>query len=701
MNIVLPADARADALVQAANEHQRHGRLAEAETLIRQALARKPNHADALHSLGLIAHQCGDFENAVDLIRRALAGHQNYHQAENNLGNALLALGRIDEAIAAYERAVAIKPDYAQALFNLGIVHERKHDDPGAKIYFNRCIAANSRHADAHYRLGLLRQREGDRTGAQIAYSVAVEINPGHVEARRNLATLLTTVGRLSEAADHYQMALEATPNDARLHHLLGVALRKDGRLKEAIAAFEKCLELAPTNADYIAALASTYQSLGDIDRASELYLKAIEIDPDLESAVRSYLFLILNQPGLTSDELFEKHRRLRSRHDKPEVRGKEFADRNRDPHRRLKVGYLSSDFRTHVVSLNLLPLMAEHAHDGFEVFLYAEVPFGDQITDMFRGYADHYVPTAGKSDAEVAQMIETDEIDILVVVAGRFDENRPLVASYRPAPVQVSFHDCATSGLEAMDYWLTDGFLHPPDTEERFTEELYRLPVFYQYPLFNELPDVVSQPCLDNGYVTFGSFNKPEKINDEVVELWAEILGAVPNSRLLLKYFNYYSDGGLAGAWQAKFERLGVGPERLILRATAESRNAHLRMVSGIDIALDPFPFNGATTTYEALSMGVPVVTLIGRHFVDRVGASLVTHAGYSQFAAPTKVDYVEIARHLAADGAALQELRSGMRDRLSSSPICDGRTYSRNVEAAYRDMWVRWCEGQGPTLT
>jgi len=296
-------------------------------------------------------------------------------------------------------------------------------------------------------------------------------------------------------------------------------------------------------------------------------------------------------------------------------------------------------------------------------------------------------------SDEAVARKIEIDEIDILVCLAGRFNLNRPLVTTYRAAPLQISYHDCATSGLDEMDYWLTDELLHPSNTEEQFTEELHRLPVFYQYQPPEDFPDPGAPPSIDNGFVTFGCFNKPERITDQVIALWSDILAAVPDSRLYLKNRNYFSDRELKSAWQEKFIHFGILPDRLILGTGDDSRTDHLSLYRQIDIALDPFPFNGATTTFEALAMGVPVVALEGRHFVDRVGGTLLTQIGLPDLLATNFGHYLKIARNLAHDEYMLRHMRRELRQKLIDSPLCDNSAYALSVENAYRELWKKWC--------
>ena len=244
------------------------------------------------------------------------------------------------------------------------------------------------------------------------------------------------------------------------------------------------------------------------------------------------------------------------------------------------------------------------------------------------------------------------------------------------------------------MDYWLTDSLLHPEDTTEKFTEELYRLPVFYQFPVKENLPQVNDPPSARNGYVTFASFNKPEKINEQVIALWARVLTAIPHSRLLLKYFNLYSEPALRDRWVEKFAEHGIEADRLILKASADAAKSHLALVGEADIALDPFPFNGATTTYESLIMGVPVITLRGKHFVDRVAGSILTHCGHSELVAETSEDYVTLARELAGDPVRLSDLRRSLREEFFSSTLSDGVSYTLSVEEGFRDMWRKWCE-------
>jgi len=463
----------------------------------------------------------------------------------------------------------------------------------------------------------------------------------------------------LDKAAGSFRQALSIDPNCVSAHNNLGRTLREMGKMDEAIASFHKVLA----------------------------------INPDLTGAGKNILFALLNVPGITAEDLFAEHIYFAENHTQDIVRPAEGFPIDPDPDRRLRIGYLSSNLGDHPVGRNVLPLISSHDRKTFEIFCYADGRNPDAMTERFQACVDHWRPIVGKTDADVAAMVRTDEIDILVCLAGRFDDNRPLVCAYRAAPVQVSYHDGATSGLEEMDYWLTDGYLHPSGTKELFTEELYRMPVFYQYQPIEDAPPVKPSPAAQAGIVTFGSLNNPAKINDEVIGLWAEVLKSVPDSRLLLKYKNWYAQETLQESLIERFAASGAGQDRVLFEASPDTLTEHLGRYGMIDIALDPFPFNGSTTTFQALWMGVPVVSLAGETFISRAAGSIILHVGLDDLAVETPEAYVKCVRDLAGDQARLKTLRGSLRDRVATSPLCDAPAYARSVEDAYRDLWRKWC--------
>lgn len=746
-------------------QHHTAGRLPEAEAIYRQVLQSIPDQPDALHLLGVIAHQTGRGIEAVDLITRAIAARPGFLEAHNNLGNVLQELGRLDEAVANYRKAISLKPDFAQAHNNLGNTlrclgqcdeaagsllkalelnpeYAQAHCNLGnvfrdqgrledaiasytkareinlnlaeahinlglalqdlgkpdeAVAAFQKAISINPENAEVHNNLGLALLDSGKLEEALPSLQRAIDINPDYAEAHYNMGNALQVLGKMGGAADNYQRALTIKPDYAEANNNLGNALKKQGKLDEAVDHFHKALALKPDYADAHNNLGNAFMGLGRFDEALDSFRKAITLKPDYADAGRNLLLALLNIPGLTAKELFDEHVRFSETHSQNIVRPSEDLTNDPDPGRRLRIGYLSSDLRDlHPVGRNVYPLISCHDRTKVEVFCYADVPRPDAMTERFRSNVDHWRSITGKPDADVAGMVRADGIDVLVCLAGHFDKNRPLVCAYRAAPVQVSFHDGATSGLEDMDFWLTDEFLHPADTREMFTEELYRLPVFYQYPPFTEAPAVDTLPADQEGFITFGSFNNPAKINDEVINLWAEILNSVPGSRILFKYNNWYDQPTLRDRMLEQFTASGVGRDRVLFEGSDDTLADHLGRYNAIDIALDPFPFNGATTTFQALWMGVPVISLAGETFISRAAGSLLVQVGLEECVADTPEAYVALARDLAGDLDRLKSMRASLREQVSGSPLCNAPAYARSVEDAYRDMWRIWCGRQ-----
>ena len=355
---------------------------------------------------------------------------------------------------------------------------------------------------------------------------------------------------------------------------------------------------------------------------------------------------------------------------------------------RPLRVGYLSADFRSHVISYNIEGLLAHHDRAAFEIYLYAEVSHPDGVSQRL-AKSGTWRSTVGRSDAEVASLIRSDAVDILVCLAGHTSGNRLSVLAHRAAPLQLSFHDLSSSGLSEVDGWITDWVLHPADTRERFTETLLRLPTFYLHIAPDSCPDVAPPPLVANAHITFGSFNSLAKISDEVLDVWARILSEVPGSRLHLGHTDQLADRSVAERVASRLARGGIARERLSMETEPLPRHAHLARLSAVDIALDAYPFNGSTTTFEALWMGVPVVTLAGGRFVSRVGASMLRAIGEPGLIADTVERFVEVAVELARDRDRLVGLRRMLRWRLQASPLCDALAYARSVEALYEKAW------------
>jgi protein O-GlcNAc transferase len=623
------ATGAADLLAAGLSHHQ-SGRLAKAEACYRQVLAAQPDHADALHLLGVIAHQEKRHDLAVEMIGRAIKRNGRDPLYFCNLGVALREQGKLDQAVAAYRQAIGIKADSAGAHSNLGV---------------------------ALYEQGKLEE-------AVAAYRKAIRIKPDYAEAHSDLGNALKEQGKLDQAVAAYRQALRTRPDYAEAHTNLGNALREQGKLDQAVAA----------------------------------YRQAIRFKPDCAEAHSNLLFCLNCDDKVSAAHLFAAHREWDERHGRQALLPSTYANK-RDADRRLRIGYVSPDFRWHSVAFFVEPLLREHDRQAVEVFCYSEVMRPDSATAHLRGLADHWLATVGLSDEALAERIRTDGIDILVDLAGHTGRNRLPVFARKPAPVQVTWLGYPnTTGLDAVDYRLVDAVTDPAGEADAWASEtLVRLEGgFLCYGGLKGAPEPAAPPCLKSGTVTFGSFNNPTKVSAATFDAWATLLARLPQARLLLKG-KQFADGAARALFLARLGQRGVAAERVELLAWLPDSAAHLALYHRVDIALDPFPYNGTTTTCEALWMGVPVVTLRGDRHAGRVGASLLGQIGLTDVIASSVEDYVEIALTLAGNPRRLDDLRRSLRPRMAASPLCDGRAFARKIEAAFRHIWRRWCEAPG----
>jgi predicted O-linked N-acetylglucosamine transferase (SPINDLY family) len=643
-------------------ELHRTGRLEEAERLYREALKTSPDEPDALHLLGALRHQRGDHAAAAELIGRAVALNPRSPAYHYNLGNAQKGLGLLAAAAESYRREIAINPGFAKAYNNLGNVLSELRDVEGAIEAFRRAVAIDGAAAEFH----------------------------------TNLGSALAEAGRFEAAAASHRRALELKPDLVAAHVNLGDAMVSLNQLVEAELHFRRALDLDPADFEAAESLAFLYSGLGDFEQTFAWFDRARALAPDRVSIYRGILVAALYHPGFDNACRFAEHlrfARVAAAHGPSSVPS---FPNSRDPARRLRIGWLSSDFRNHPVGRNIAPLLEQRDRSHFEAYCYSEQHKPDAVTAQFRNLADVWRPIAGLTDKELARLIRSDGIDILIVIAGRFDLNRFCLPVQRAAPVQISLYDAATSGLAATDFLLSDRLMTPRHSAERFTERLLRLPGLYIHRPIDMAPEPGPPPARAAGHVTFGCFNNPVKINDHVLAAWGEILWQVPGSRLVLKYQDFYRSPERRARMNRRLATHGIDPARVEMRQTREAHAAHLASYASIDIALDPFPFNGSTVTFEALWMGVPVVALAGDHFMARWSSAMLLCAGLADLVAPSIDEYVSIARALAQDAGRLAGLRATLRDRVRNSPVCDARGRARQVERLMRAVWRRWCAAE-----
>jgi predicted O-linked N-acetylglucosamine transferase (SPINDLY family) len=719
---------RLPSLDRARDLHQ-SGYLPEAEMLYREILARSPRNADAMNLVGVLHAQRGDPTSALEWIGKAVAIDSRSAAYRFNFGKALLQLKRTSEACEALERATALDPAYAEAYSELALARAETGALGAAEGALRKVLALRPGYWEAHNNLGLLLHRMGKAEAAVLSLSRARELEPRSPEVLKNLGMALRAQGRTEEAVQAYRAALElspgepgllnnlgnalgelsrneeaigcfrdalaAAPDDADVHYNWGLVQMRSGRLQEAAERFRAALQIDPHLAEAESALAGVLYSMGRAGEAAEACTRVLRLRPDDAETHSQLLFLLQHSADVTPRQIFDEHGKWAQRHAaglSPEV---VLHANPRDPERRLRVGYVSGDFRRHSVAHFFEPVLKAHDRDGFEIVCYYNLSHADETTNRLRRAADGWREILRMGDEEVASLIRADRIDILVDLSGHTKHNRLLVFARNPAPVQVTWLGYpATTGLRAVGYRVSDAIADPAGAEGVASEALLRLaPGFLCYGPPSDAPAVDTLPASAAGHVTFGSFNNLAKVGPDVMSLWQEILTAVPGSRLLIKAMSIVDPGTLASC-KERLVSHGLPRERLDFAPGTRTLAEHLSAYNTVDIALDPFPYNGTTTTCEALWMGVPVVTLAGDRHAGRVGASLLTQIGMEEMIARTPDAYVAAAVALARDPTRLASLRAGMRDRIGASRLTDAATFARGLERAYRSVWRRWCE-------
>jgi predicted O-linked N-acetylglucosamine transferase (SPINDLY family) len=643
----------------AVQQHQA-GRLAEAEQIYRQVLAAEPNHANALHLLGAIAGQTGRPDTAIELIGRAIAIIPDAAIFHFNLGHVMRDTGSLDAAIDAYRESIRLNPDYAEAYSKLGLVLTRQGN-------FDEAICVLRR---------------------------GVEMSPRSASALENLGNALAAKMRVSEAIECYARALELEPLDSGILSNMCYALERCGRLDEAVECGRKALALRPEYAEAQVNLGCALMRQGDLDGALAADRAAVALAPDDPRTHSNLLYTLHFHPDSTADSILAAHREWGAQVSKQYVDCMGSHGNDPDPDRRLRVGYLSPDFRDHPIGRFLLPLLAHHTKNQVEIYCYASQTSADSMTQRLASKANHWREIDRLSDQQAARLILDDKIDVLVDLTLHMEKNRIALFARKPAPVQVTYLAyCSTSGLPSMDYRLTDPYLDPLDGNRNlYTEESIHLPTCYWcYQAHPEAPAVSAVPAIHNGAITFGCLNNFCKVTAATSRAWSELLAAVPDSRLLV----HANQGSHRQRFVDRFAAAGISRDRIGFVGYLPI-DQYLAQYGRIDIALDPFPYAGGTTTCDALWMGVPVVSFAGWLAVSRSGLSLLCNAGLPELATTSIEQYVATAADLARDLSRLATLRSTLRERLRESPLMNAPRFASDVETAYRLMWRRWCASQ-----
>jgi protein O-GlcNAc transferase len=706
------------------------GELDAARQVVEAGIAIEPNSADMHFCLGNLQLAAGAGDKAAASFETAISIAPANDDARRQLGGIRHAQGELDAALRAYRSIRAsVATDDAARLLNLGVAFHDRGALAAAGQCYESAIALQPMLAEAHGCLGAALQAQGQLDVAIARYEEAIRLRPDYASAHNSLGTALQASGQIDRAITHYRSAISLTPNFAQAHRNLGTAFqardefdlamacyerahtldpddpavhvnlgtlfRLQGALDAAQASYRRALATVPDNAVALSNLGSVLQERGEHDAAIAIFRQALAQKPDHGDAQHNLLFALNYHPDKTAKEIFTAYREYDARAGMPLRDTWRHHTNSTDLTKRLRVGYVSADFRLHAVRHFLEPLLANHDKRSVEVFAYAEQLAADSTTARYRDYADHWATTVGLSDAGLAERIRADGIDILVDLAGHTAKNRLGAFARKPAPVSLSWLGFGyTTGLSAIDYFLTDGASAPQGSEDLFAEQPWRLATPGNvYRPAEGMGEVNALPAAERGFVTFGTLTRAVRVNHHTVRAWAQVLHRVPRSQLAVDSLAY-RDKTVRTALLEKFSAHGIGPERLQIGFHSPPWD----VLRGIDVGLDCFPHNSGTTLFETLYMGLPYVTLAGRPSVGRLGSSILIGVGHPEWIAHSEDEYVEKCVALATDLPALAALRAGLRDQMRASALMDEAGFARKVEAAYREMFARWVGSATP---
>jgi len=668
---------------------------AAVRTCIR-ALRLNPRHARLWCALGAALRHLAKMRPARKAYEEAIRLDAGYAQAWCNLGEWKLAKGDAAGALEHFEQALKLSRGLVEAennrvaaLYELG---RFKDAEAAARV----AIEAHPNQAALHVNMGNVLLHSGKARPAVKAFRKALECDPACAEAHLNLATMFGETHHLGEAIAFIRHEIASKGESAQRLASLALAEKVTGDILAAEATCRRLLDMQPGNISALITLAGCHSMRADHRGAIKLHERALAANPQMPAIFSNIAFDATYMPDLTRDDIFAYHREWARRFELPAAKRAFDHVRSGAPDRPLRIGYVSGDLGRHPVGFLLRDVVKYHDRENFYIHCYSMMRQSDEITAAIRENADSWIDALLLSDDELAEQIHQDRIDLLVDLSGHTAYNRLVTFARRPAPVQATwigyFH---STGLEGIDYFITDPFTSPPECGQLFSETPVYLPHSrFCYSPPDYAPDVAPPPVLTRRQITFGSFNRSEKLVQPVIEAWASILTQVPDSRLLLKAGGFANEA-LKEDLLDRFAAHGIARERIELRGPSFHPDM-LEQYGDIDIALDPFPFNGGMTTLEALWMGVPVLTIAGDSVVSRQTVAALSAIGLAgQLAFPDVNSYIKGAVDLANNRDRIAHLRGEIRPLLSASPIRDAKQFSADLEALYRRMWQAWCEG------
>jgi predicted O-linked N-acetylglucosamine transferase (SPINDLY family) len=665
-------------------------RIEEARQALERAIAVDPRSAEAHSNLGFAYFKLRRYDEARRVQEKALALNPNFPMAQTNLGNSLMRLGLCEQAIQAHDRAIRMNPDYADAYCNRGIVELMLKRYEQAAQSYGRALSLQPRHMEALAGMGLACIELQHFEQAEVLLSAALAIKPDFPQVLAYRGRIHFQFARYAKAQADFDAALALSPELEVAWRWKAQTAMLSGNQAEAMLACKRLLDQDPRSAIGLTLMGASLGSQGEIAAAIAHFDRAIEVAPDHEDAITKKIFALDFLPA-TDFAMQQAARKYWWDAIGARLAARKPAARSLDPDRRLVVGYVSSDFRGHSVAFCVLPVLRHHDHAKFEVICYSCSLLEDAFTAVFRSHADRWVDASRLSDDELADRIEADGVDILVDLSGHTAGNRLTVFARKPAPIQVTaWGSGSATGLPTIDYFFADPVAIPQAARPLFAEKVHDLPaVISTEPITEPRPGPL--PMLRNGYVTFGVFNRIDKISDDALRLWSALMRGVPGSKIIVKN-SALDDQLLREALAGRFVAHGIA-EGAATFMGASARNEHLRAFEQVDISLDPFPQNGGISTWESLYMGVPVVAKLGNSAASRVAGALLKAVGLHGWVAGDDDGYVAIAKEFATQPSHLERLRAELPAMIARSAAGDVEVYTRKVEDGYRQFWRDHC--------
>jgi len=715
--------------MQFALQHYQQGDWASAEELYHQVLKFQPTNAEALNWLGICRAQQGDAEQALDYVQQAVQHAPKDADYQNNLGNLYLQQDSFAEAQQCFQKALKLKPKFATAHLNLGVAFKQQDDLENAAKALRKAVKLSPQYAKAWYTLGTVYLSQKQLPVAYNALKKALNIEPNNADALNAMGGWYKAKGEVQRASDFYQKALKIRPDFAEIYVNLGMLWEQEKQYEDAIQAYQKSLEIEPDakvafNIGFIlqdrsmyfkeaetylkqaieldenyaqpyVGLANLKLRQANIQEALEYYRKMQVIDPDYQLGWINYLFAY-NYIAETRKTSLPELQHLHENYPAIRFPQKEKQQRCTNAQRRLRIGYVSDDFRDHSVAYFMQTILAQHDATQFEIFCYQCHKETDDMSTHLESLVEHFYDLSKNENKESIKQIRQNKIDILVDLSGYTSENLLSFFSQKLAPLQIEYLGYPnTLGVSFMDYRLVDTHTEPPEyAQQHSSEQLLYLPnsyFCYQPPSIVENLSVSPPPVLKNGFITFGSFNNPAKVSDKTIQYWSAILQQVAGSRLLLKS-KAFAEADIQQLFTARFTQHGIAAERLMFKDAVEKRE-HFAVYQEIDIALDTYPYNGATTTCEALWMGVPVLSLSGETHPSRMGLSILSCVGLSDLVSNEPEIFIQKTVDLAQDVSRLQTLHHSIREQMQHSPLMQAAPFTRYLETLYQQVWADYC--------